>query len=102
MESTSPVLRRSRIVRDHDDRLFEFFVQTLQQIERLLRVARIEVTGGFVGDDDARVGDDGAGDGHALLLTAGELPREVKLAVVEADDIECGGDMLAPLLPGEL
>ena len=33
----------------------------------------VEVAGGFVGKDDFWVGDDGAGDGGALLLTAGEL-----------------------------
>src|SRR5262249_36237436 len=32
----------------------------------------IEVAGGFVEDQDARVGEDGAGDGDALLLAAGE------------------------------
>src|SRR5262245_30365111 len=33
----------------------------------------VEVAGGFVEDEDLRVGEDGAGDGEALLLAAGEL-----------------------------
>ncbi len=33
----------------------------------------VERTGGLVEDEDARVGEDGAGDGEALALAAGEL-----------------------------
>ena len=51
------------------------------------RVLRVEVAGRLVGDEDGRVGDDGARDGDALLLAAGELPRVVVHAVVEADDV---------------
>ena len=73
MQRALGVLRRLRIVRDHDDRLLELAVEPLQQIERLLRVLRVEVTGRLVGDDDGRVGDDGTRDRDALLLAAGEL-----------------------------
>ena len=41
----------------------------------------VEVAGGLVGDDERRVGDDGAGDGDALLLAAGEFERIVLHAV---------------------
>jgi len=37
----------------------------------------VEVAGGFVEDEDLRLGEDGAGDGEALLLAAGELDDEL-------------------------
>ena len=42
-----------------------------------------EVTRGLVGEDELGVGDDGAGDGHPLLLTARQLLREVRGAVLD-------------------
>ena len=48
-------------------------------------VARVEVAGGLVGEQERRLGHQGAGDGHALLLAAGELGRRVVLAAGEAD-----------------
>jgi hypothetical protein len=44
-----------------------------------------------------RPADDGPGDGHALLLAAGELRREVVDARGEADAVE-GGERQAPAL----
>ena len=41
--------------------------------------------------------DDGAGDGDALLLAAGELRREVVHARAQADPLERGLRQLAPL-----
>ena len=64
------VLRRLRIVRDHHDGLVELFVEPLEQIERLLRVPGVEIARRLVGNQDAGIGDDGAGNGHSLLLTA--------------------------------
>ena len=57
---------------DHNDSValgvdtFEFFHNGEGRV-------RVEVAGWFVGKDDFWVGDDGAGDGDALLLTAREL-----------------------------
>src|SRR5437763_6539453 len=88
---------RFRIVRDHDDGLLKLLVESLQKIERVGGILRVEITGRFVGDEDARIGDDGAGDGDALLLTAGELSRIVTYAIGEADDAQRGLDVFAPL-----
>ncbi len=41
----------------------------------------IEVSGRLVGEDDFGLGDDGAGDSGALLLTAGELIRIIILFI---------------------
>ena len=48
-----------------------------EQIHHLLAVLRVEVTRRFVGEDELGVGDDGAGDGHTLLLAARQLLWEV-------------------------
>ncbi len=45
----------------------------------------VEVAGRFVGEQDERAGDDGAGDGDALLLAAGEFGRRVVLPAGQAD-----------------
>ena len=49
-------------------------IQFLQQVHDLLAVLGVEVTGRLIGEDQLRTGHYGAGDGDALLLTAGESP----------------------------
>src|SRR5690606_3573785 len=39
-------------------------------------------------DQKRRIGNDGAGDGHALLLAAGEFTRLVARAILEADQLK--------------
>ncbi len=51
----------------------------------------VECAGGFVGQDQGGTVDDRAGDGDALLLTAGELVGFVVESVAEADAIEGSG-----------
>ena len=58
-----------------------FLVQPLEQVQDLLAGPGIEVAGGLVGQEQGRVVDQGAGDGHALLLAAGELRGVVVQAV---------------------
>ena len=48
----------------------------------------VEVTRRLVGEEDERIAGDGAGDGDALLLTAGELRGIVLHAVRHADALE--------------
>ena len=60
-----------RIVRHHHDRLAEILVELRKHGQDVLRGGGVEVAGGLVGEDQGRVGDDGAGDGDALLLPAG-------------------------------
>src|ERR1041385_4627442 len=95
MQGVLRARRGLRIVRYHDDRLLEFGIQPMQQLERLLSVLRIEVARGLVGDEDGRIGDDRPRDRYALLLTAGQLPRVVMHAVGEADDAQRGLPVLA-------
>ena len=48
-------------------------------------VWRVEVAGRLVGEEQRRLVHQRAGDGDALLLAAGELARQVVLAVGQAD-----------------
>ena len=69
------------VVGDHDDGLAEFLVEPLEEFQDFFGAGRVEVSGVFVVEDDVGVGDDGAGDGDALFLAAGELAGEVVEAV---------------------
>ena len=51
-------------------------------------VGGVQVAGGLVGQDDFRIVDQRAGNGHALLLAAGELRGQVMRAIGQADPIE--------------
>ena len=63
-------------MRDHEDGLTAA-VDILKQAQQLVRRARIERAGRLVGKHELRLRDERAGDGHALLLAAGELIREL-------------------------
>ena len=86
----------ARIVRDHADRRAAA-VQLAKQLHHRFAVRRIEVTRRLVGEEDERIAGDGAGDGDALLLTAGELRRIVLHAVAHAHALERIGDALLAL-----
>ena len=71
---------------DHRDRLAVLLGGGAQEREHLARGSRVEIAGRLVGEDDRRAGRQGAGDRHALLLTAGELTRTVRQPVAESED----------------
>ena len=54
-----------------------------QQLQDAAAGGAVEVAGGLVGEQDRRPGGEGAGEGHPLLLAAGELARVVVAAVGE-------------------
>ena len=64
------------IVGDHDDG-GTVLVEFGEQSHHFRTVLRVEVTRWLVGKDELGTEDHGAGDGYALLLSAGELVREV-------------------------
>ena len=76
-------------------------IETLEEREHLEAGARVEVARGLVGEEERRIGDEGAGDGHALLLSARELVRRVVTAVAELHRPERGDGAVAPLLGGD-
>ena len=72
-------------------------VQLGEQVHHLLAILGVEVAGGLVGEDELGVGDYGAGDGHALLLSARELLREVLGPVGDGHSLHHGRDPLLAL-----
>src|SRR5215212_2429797 len=65
-------------------------VEPLEQLHDLAPLARMEVAGGLVGEDELGPVDDGAGDGDELLLAARHLVGE---EVFLADDLELVEDV---------
>ncbi len=51
-----------------------------EKLHDLAAAGSIEIASRLVGQQDQRVGDDGAGNGHALLLAAGQFGRRMVLA----------------------
>ena len=72
--------RHHRIVRDHHDGA-ALLVELAQQAQHDLFVLRVEIAGGLVGEDDARIVDERARDAHALLLASGKMRRQMLRAV---------------------
>jgi hypothetical protein len=64
--------------------------------------AVIEVGGGLVGEDDIRLGDQGAGDGHALALAAAQLVGAVTGELGQLHHFEKMHDALPALGLAEL
>ena len=82
------------LVGDHDDRLAGV-VQLAQHFHDLLAGGRVEVAGRLVGQDDVGIVDQRPGDGHALLLAAGELGGPVVDPIAQADQ---PGELDRPLV----
>ena len=57
--------------------------QIPQHAEQFPPGAQVECPGGFIGEENGRAGHQGAGDGDALLLTAGELTGPVAGLLLE-------------------
>ena len=62
-----------RVVRDHQDGLVVFAHQFLNERHDFIGALAVKVAGGLVAEEKGGIGDDGAGDGDTLLLSAGEL-----------------------------
>src|SRR3990167_2891931 len=92
------------LVRDHQHGDALFGVQVPEQFHDLLAAVRVEVAGGLVGQQHLRLGDDGARDGHALLLPAREFARRVVLPTLEAHPFQRAPGQAVPrsggLAPG--
>src|SRR5208337_5254501 len=57
----------------HQDDGVSALVEPLEQAHDFLASGRVQIPGGFVGQDDGRVVHQGAGNRHALALSAGKL-----------------------------
>ena len=65
-----------------------FFVETVEQLHHLGAHFTVEVTGGLVGEHYVGISHNGAGDGHALALTARKLGRQMLDAVAHFEALE--------------
>ncbi len=90
------------VVGHHHDGAALLSVEAVEQLHDLDAHLGIQVAGRLVGEEDLRVARDGAGDGHALALAAGELRREVARAVREAHLLQHGLGPLPALRGGDL
>jgi hypothetical protein len=69
LDATIGEARYDWIVRNHDDGA-SLLVKLAEQAQHDFFVDRVEVAGGFVGQDDFRIVDQSAGNAYALLFTA--------------------------------
>ena len=75
---------QARVVGDADHRRAVLLGGALQQADDDLAVLAVERGGGLVGEQQLRVLGQGAGDGDALLLAAGQLGRALVQARLQA------------------
>ena len=72
MKDTSGVLSKGWVVGHHNNSITGL-VNTMKFLHHGFRTFSIETTGRLVGKNDFRIGDQGASDGDALLLTTRKL-----------------------------
>ena len=73
---------------DDDEDALHILLQVGEEAEDVPGGGFVEVTGGFVAEEEFGVADEGAGDGDALFFAAGELGGEVVDAGGEADAVD--------------
>jgi hypothetical protein len=71
-------------VRDEHDGAPTFAIELLQQLHDTLTGGAVEITGGFVGEENLRFVHEGAREGDALLFSPRELLRKVVRTVAES------------------
>ena len=67
--------RQNRVVRCQDGGEPVLAMQSLHQLKNGHCVSLVQVSGGFIGQQQGRLLNERAGDRHALLLPPGQLPR---------------------------
>ena len=77
--------RHVGLMRDHQHGDAVVHVQAPQQLHDLAAALGVQVAGGLVGQQHGGLGDDGAGNGHALLLPARQFGRCVVFPARQAD-----------------
>ena len=76
-EDTVGVFGDGEVMGDHDEGLTHFLTGLEKEFQHFVRVGAVEVAGRFVCEEDVGHIDHRAGDGDALLLTAGQLGGKV-------------------------
>ena len=78
------------------------FIEPAEQFQDLFAGVGVKVAGGLVGKEDGGIIDQSPGDGHPLLLAAGELRGFVIQAPLQTDPVEQIFGPLAGLPVGEV
>ena len=60
-----------RIMSDHQHGLAELLIGLAQHFQNGVRIFRVEISRGFVGEHDRRLVDQGTSQGYALLFATG-------------------------------
>src|ERR671927_372505 len=79
--------REGSVVRGDERAGARLAAEREEEAADLFARARVEVPRRLVGEDEARARDEGAREGHALLLAAGELARRVAESGAEPDPL---------------
>ena len=90
-------LHRDGVVMGDEDHSVPLPVQLFQKAQHLPTGAGVQCAGGLVSQDDRRAARQGPGDGHPLLLAAGELGGQVPALVRQPYPLERGHGSLLPL-----
>src|SRR6185503_12099207 len=101
MKSSPRAVGSVGVVRHHDDGLSMIAIESLQQVEDFVSCLAIQVARWFVAQKKSRVGDDRAGDAHALLLASRELAGIMLGAIGQSHDLQGNSNPFAPLLLGQ-
>ena len=73
-----------------------FVIEGIEQCHDLFAGGGVQIAGGLIGQDQARLVHQGTGNRHALALTTGQLRRLVLQAMTQADALERGPAPFAP------
>ena len=76
MDGTLCLLSNVIVMGNQDDGI-ALCMEFMENIDDLLTGLGIQRTGRLIGKDQLRIGYNGTGNGHALLLTAGEFRRQM-------------------------
>ena len=79
------------VVGDDDDAVVFVVGQILENLHNVTAVFRVQIVGGLVGQDQLTAGGQGSGDGHPLLLTAGEHIRKTPELILFQPHLEQPG-----------
>ena len=74
------------------------FVEASKDVHHFDRKVRVQIAGGFIGDEDRRLADDGARNPDPLLFACGQFDRQTLFAAEQPDLIERGPDSFADFL----
>ena len=83
-------LRQAGVMRHQDKRCLSPPLQVEQQVDDMTAGLAVEIACRLVGEENLRVGTQGASQRHALLLPSGELGREMIYPVRQPDLVEHG------------